>query len=189
MAVIYITEADETQHKFRLPEEEGAVVTIGRNEDCVIPMPGITGLSGLHCSITLSGGVYVITDEGSSNGTFCGERAISSEVLGEGVAYAIGNALLYFDAESAAAPAEAPAPVVEEPAAATPVRRKKKVSAVKMANKAMAAQRKKAETMSAINYVYVLLVLAFAFYGGLTLRHWMETGDFLAPFAQKAAKK
>ncbi len=216
MAVIYITEADNTQHKFRLPAEEGAVVTIGRNEDCLIPMPGITGLSGLHCSISLVEGVYVITDEGSSNGTMDGSRAISSEALREGVAYGIGSAYLYFESESAqAAPAEgapveetlaepipvseyagyeAPvtaeeAPAQEAPAAAPAKKKKKrKPSALNQAALKMASQKRQAQAMSAINYVYVLVVLALAFYGGMSLRHWMVTGEFL-PHAESAPAK
>ncbi len=216
MAVIYIIEADNTQHPFRLPEEEGSAVTIGSREDCLIPLPGIEGLSGLHCSIALKEGEYVITDEGSEGGTLEGERAISSEPLREGVAYSIGAAQLYFDSESAPAeeaPAEEPlaepievseyeeapvaqaAPAAEEaaaPAAAAPVKKKKKKkkapSALSQASLAMATQKRKAQAMSAVNYVYVLLVLALAFYGGMTLRHWMVTGEYLPNFDSSPAK-
>ncbi len=230
MAAIYIIEADNTQHKFSLPAEEGIAVTIGSNEDCHIPLPGIEGLSGLHCSVSLVGGEYVITDEGSEGGTLDGERAISSEVLREGVPYSIGAAYLYFDSESVVPseplaedmPAEEPVAVVEEaeealaepipvseyaeyaqpaaeqeaaaqePAApvAAPVKKKKKrkATALSQATLAMATQRRKDQAMSAINYVYVLLVLALAFYGGMTLRHWMETGDYLPNVDSSPAK-
>ncbi len=224
MAVIYITEADNTQHKFRLPAEAGVPVTIGRGEDCLISMPGIMGLSGLHCSISLVEGQYVITDEGSSNGTMDGSRAISSEPLREGVAYGIGNAFLFFDAETpaaasaepapkvAAAPApeavaeplaepipvseyaayaEAPEPVQQE--APAPVKKKRKAaSSLARVQRNMAAMKSKREAMTAVNYVYVLLVLAFAFYAGMTLRHWQVTGEWLPNFDSspaKAAKK
>ncbi len=221
MATIYIIEADNTQHQFPLPAEEGSSVTIGRNEDCAIPMPGIEGLSGLHCSITLTGGEYVLRDEGSEGGTMEGERAISAEPLREGVPYGIGAAFLYFYADAPAAEtpaAEAPAeevlaepvpvseyadyaeaPVAEEvePAAgavAAPVKKKKKKAptALGKAKKTMVIQQKKAQAMSAVNYVYVLLVLALAFYAGMTLRHWMVTGEYLPNFDSspaKAAKK
>ncbi len=211
MAVIYIIEADNTQHPFRLPEEEGSAVTIGSREDCLIPLPGIEGLSGLHCSIALKEGEYVITDEGSEGGTLEGERAISSEPLREGVAYSIGAAQLYFDSESAPAeealaepievseyeeaPVAQAAPAAEEaaaPAAAAPVKKKKKKkkapSALSQASLAMATQKRKAQAMSAVNYVYVLLVLALAFYGGMTLRHWMVTGEYLPNFDSSPAK-
>ncbi len=220
MAVIDITEADNTQHKFRLPAEAGVPVTIGRGEDCLISMPGILGLSGLHCSISLVEGQYVITDEGSSNGTMDGARAISSEPLREGVAYGIGNAFLFFDAETpAAAPvdaapesapaavvaplaepipvseyaayAEAPAPepVQQEAPAPAPVKKKRKAaSSLARVQRNMAAMKSKREAMTAVNYVYVLLVLAFAFYAGMTLRHWQVTGDWLPNFDASAAK-
>ncbi len=219
MAVIYITEADSTQHKFRLPVDPSVVITIGREEGCVIPMPGIIGLSGLHCSIALVGSEYVITDEGSSNGTLDGERAISSEPLRAGVVYSIGNAALTFDPEiPAAVPAEPvvePAPAAEPlptpvevseyaaPAAeapveaalaetvapAAPVKKKKKKSA--KALKAMPVFQTQSQTMTAVNYLYVIIVLAIAFYAGMTLRHWMVTGSFLpeAPPAEAAVEK
>ncbi len=211
MALIYIVEADNTQHPFPLPAEEGSSVTIGSSEDCSIPMPGIEGLAARHCSITLTGGEYVLADEGSENGTFEGERAIAAEPLREGVAYGIGAAYLYFYAEVPAAaeqevlaepiavseyaeeapveetPAEAPA---EAEAAPAPVRKKKKKkpSALKQASRAMVTQKKQQQAMSAINYVYVLLVLAVAFYGGMTLRHWLVTGEYLPNFDSSPAK-
>ncbi len=214
MAVIYITEADSTQHKFRLPVDPSVVITIGREEGCVIPMTVIIGLSGLHCSIALVGSEYVITDEGSSNGTLDGERAISSEPLRAGVVYSIGNAALTFDPEiPAAVPAEPvvepapaaeplPTPVevseyaapaaeapVETVAPAAPVKKKKKKSAKVL--KAMPVFQTQSQTMTAVNYLYVIIVLAIAFYAGMTLRHWMVTGSFLpeAPPAEAAAEK
>ncbi len=241
MAVIYITEADSTQHKFRLPVDPSVVITIGREDDCVIPMPGIIGISGLHCSITLVGNEYVITDEGSSNGTLDGERAISSEPLRAGVVYGIGNAALTFDPELPEAEAEPvlepepaaeaelvlepepaaeaePAPVLDpaaqpevlavpievseyatpevaaaadEAPAEAPVKKKRKVAPKSRAPFAVPVLQKKSQAMSAVNYLYVFIVLALSFYAGMTLRHWMVTGSFLpesAP-AEAPAKK
>ncbi len=99
MAVIYITEADKTQHKFRLPADPSLVVTIGRNEECMVSMPQIVGISGLHCSISLVEGKHIIRDEGSTNGTLDGQRAIGSEPLRAGVTYSIGNASMTYDPE------------------------------------------------------------------------------------------
>ncbi len=208
MALIYIVEADNTQHPFSLPAEEGSTVTIGSGEDCLIPLPGIAGLSALHCSIALTGGEYVISDAGSEGGTLDGERAISSEPLREGVPYGIGAAFLYFYAEEPAADTLAEETLAEpiavseyaEPAAeegeaaaapAAPLKKKKKKakpSALRQASLNMAAQQKKQQAMSAINYVYVLLVLALAFYGGMTLRHWMVTGEYLPNLDSSPAK-
>ncbi len=212
MAVIYIIEADNTQHQFPLPVEEGGVVTIGSNADCLVPMPGIAGLSGLHCSITLTGGEYVLKDEGSEGGTLDGERAIASEPMREGVPYAIGAAFLYYYAADAPAVQEAPAeeplaeptpvseyaeaPVAaaEESAAspaAAPVKKKKKkkvATPLQQASAAMASQKRKAQALSAVSYVYVLLVLVLAFYAGMTLRHWVVTGEYLPNFDSSPAK-
>ncbi len=211
MPAIYITQADNTQQKFRLPEEEGALVTLGRNEDCTIPLPEVEGMSGLHCTIYRAGGVYGIRDEGSSNGTLMDGRAVADEQLVEGVAYAIGAAYLQYDAE--ATPAEEPlaepipvseyadysAPVAEEAAPvaapAAPVRKKRKTASPLAAGKGVPRVKlqKKNETMEAINWLYVIIVLAISFYAGMTLRHWMEFGTFMpddSPAkASKAVKK
>ncbi len=132
MAVIYITEADRTLHKFRLPEDPSVVVTIGREESCAISLPTILGLSGLHCSIVRVEDTYVMTDEGSTNGTYEGERAISSEPLRAGAVYSIGNAALTFDPEiPAVLPVDPVEPEMEAPAApAEPIVRDDVVVAV-----------------------------------------------------------
>ncbi len=214
MAVIYITEADSTQHKFRLPTDSSVVVTIGREADCVIPMQSVVGISGLHCSIALVGSEYVITDHGSSNGTLADGRAISSEPLCAGVVYSIGNAALTFDPElpvdepvlecTPAETAEAQPEILAEPiavseyaapeaesapAAPAPVK-KKKVPAQSQTPYVMPVYKKKGQTMTAVNYLYVIIILALSFYAGMTLRHWMVTGSFLPEAAPaKAATK
>ncbi len=275
MAVIYITEADSTQHKFRLPEDPNMVITIGRRDDCLISLPMIVGLSGMHCSISMADGQYVITDEGSSNGTLDGDRAISSEYLRAGVAYSIGSAVLIFDPEVEAVPAAAPAP--SAPPAPKPKAKKKAPASSALAEAAASlstgkprkhapsalaeaaasigakdpapapmpvaepapapvaepapapapeeqpmqaeapaseysapapapaapavepppAPRKKkkrkmplnvpklkksSDLLSLASLIYVIIVLAISFYGGMTLRHWMETGTYMPDF-------
>ncbi len=274
MAVIYITEADKTLHKFRLPESPEDVVSIGRNENCLISLPGVIGLSGYHCSIALVGNEYIITDAGSSNGTLAGDRPITSEALCPGVVYGIGTATLTFEQEwdkpAPAAgtagygftpiPAAAPEADNEYTPAPTPSRYAAPASAA-LANAAAAIgmgeqtpqaaslmepipvseyaqpappaqesaplpeygeaeayaeeaasypaeesrpapvkkKRKKPafaaplvtvqeESSGIANMVYVLVVLAVAFYIGMTLRHWMETGDFMPAFLEQSAE-
>ncbi len=286
MAVIYITEADNTQHKYRLPADSETVVSIGRNDDCLISLPSIVGISGLHCTITLVDGAYVITDNASTNGTLEGERRISSEPLRAGVVYGIGNATMTFDpelpeaapaaqpstpapterkskaapsalaeaaaaigvgkrkpapaalAEAAAAigvkgagapatPAAEAAPAEEKPkerrepearidsepaakpdakpaakaegkeatASSSSGSKPEKSSGPKLVTDPAAAPllvpapaKKKNPLLSVVNLVYVLAVIALAFYAGLTLRHWAETGSYL-PSAKKTAAK
>ncbi len=301
MAAIYITEADNTQHSFRLPAEEGAALTIGRNDDCQISLPSVEGISGLHCSITREGGQYIIKDEDSSNGTYVDGRAVGRETLRAGAVYTIGNSAMVFDPETAAAPASKPKPkkklgtsssALAEAAASIGVGKRRKVASsalaeaaasigVKGVGKAPAAApaaepvaaaepapepvaaepapvvepapepeayaapvadsyaapaeeaaahpqaveeppsepapadapapapkkkkrtnklpagvpvlKKKSQAVTAGNMFYVILVLALAFYAGMTLRHWMETGTYLPTFepnkAAKAVKK
>ncbi len=207
MASIYITRADSTQQEFLLPEQEGVLATLGSNEDCTIPLPDIEGIAGLHCSIALVGGEYVITDDGG--GIVEGERAVSSEALREGAAYGIGSAWLFFvpavvgaapEGEVLAEPipvseyAEA-APVQEaapaEAAPAAPVKKKRKPSPLGKAPLKVPKLKKASETMTLVNWLYVLVVLAIAFYGGMALRHWMETGNYLPKdeVPAKAVKK
>ncbi len=299
MAVIYITEANNTKHKFRLPVEPAIPVTIGRNAECLVSLPQIIGISGHHCTITLVDGKHIIKDENSTNGTLEGKRAISSEPLRAGATYTIGNACMTYDPEReladvpAARPAAVAAPPAAEPkpakAAASPalaeaaaaigVGKKRKAvassalaeaaaaigvkgvagpeteaqpSAVKedkeeakpaekpepgdkaeekpakdSTGEAAADKEKKAEPRHSrrrrrhkahakdkagekdgagdddeelspqaaqlrlvFNVLYVLAVLGFAFYAGLTLRHWVETGSYLpsASPAKAAAK-
>ncbi len=116
MAFIFITKADGTQNKYKLPNNPNVRVEIGRNEDCLISLPDVIGISGLHCSITYVDGAHILTDEGSSNGTIVEGGKLSREALQENLKYGIGNCILTYYAEAAQAaptPAAAPAPAVE----------------------------------------------------------------------------
>ncbi len=269
MAVIYITESNNTQHKFRLPTDSSLAVTIGRNADCLISLPQVVGISGLHCSISLVDGKHIIKDEGSTNGTLEGKRAITSEPLRAGATYTIGTAAMTYDPErpvenlplATAAPAAMPAPrsvspALAEAAAAIAGPKRKAVASSALAEAAAAigvkgvaapegakkpedapaasaekkpgepapkaeekadqpreaekpkadepaakpepARRRKAkpgmsdaekkQALAVVNFFYVAIVLALAFYAGLTLRHWVETGNYL-PSSKPAPAK
>ncbi len=121
MAFIFITKADGTQNKYKLPNNPNVRVEIGRNEDCLISLPDVVGISGLHCSIAYVDGTHIITDEGSSNGTIVDGGKVKQEALQENLKYCIGDCYLSYYSEAAqaapapaAAPTVAPTPVVEE---------------------------------------------------------------------------
>ena len=104
MAVIFITRKDGTRQKYRLPAEPGSIISIGRDENCVVSMPDVVGLSGRHCTIRREGADYVIADNHSTNGTLCNGEPITEAVLRRSAVYSLGEATLVFDPETSAAP-------------------------------------------------------------------------------------
>ena len=54
----------------------GQSVTVGRSPSCTIPVVGAGNVSGRHCSITLNGSMMLITDLGSTNGTYVGSQKL-----------------------------------------------------------------------------------------------------------------
>ncbi len=105
MALVYLHKSDGTRNKYRLPANAAIPVQLGRNEDCIISLPDVIGISGLHCTIRFEDGRYYIKDENSTNGTLLNGEAIDEVELQEGCDYSIGDAILRFDAEAPAAPA------------------------------------------------------------------------------------
>ncbi len=194
MALVFIKRTDGTKNKYRLPAKEGLVIPIGRNPDCIISLPDIVGMSGLHCSITHREGSFYISDNGSTNGTYRLDTRLSAEEpLQEGVEYKLGEAILTYDAQGAPVPAlpaaataaagtpplVAPAPASAAPAAAPdagspprPPRRKKNPFAVKRAGY---DPKKKEDGFAPVFAVIIVIVSLLA---GMTLRHWKDTGGF-----------
>ncbi len=165
MALIYITEADKAQHKFRLPSDPSVIVTIGRSEDCLVSLPHIAGVSRLHCSIIMQGGRYTIRDEGSMNGTLADGCPISSAPLRAGVTYSIGTATLSYDPEQpdSSAP-ESEASGCAKPLSPPPV------------SSAQAPSRRRKEGTGRL--LLLLFMMAVAFCLGMVLRSLAETGAF-----------
>lgn len=56
---------------------------VGRLDDCHIRVP-IAGISRKHCEIMVADGSIVITDLGSSNGTYVNQDKVSSQPLSAG---------------------------------------------------------------------------------------------------------
>lgn len=191
MAFIFITKSDGTQNKYRLPNTADVRVDIGRNDECLISLPDVQGISGLHCSIAFMNGYYILKDEGSSNGTILDGASIQEVVLEENRSYGIGDAALSFYAE-AAAPAAAPEPAQAAPAAA-PKAAPRTAGANQALKRSAKAKVRKIQvgkySEEGLSPIYVIVVILIAFAAGLTIRHWKETGTFLPQdlFAAKPA--
>ncbi len=202
MAVIYITEADNAQHKYRLPDDPAHIVTIGRGENCMVSLPDVLGLSRLHCSIVLKDGRYFIRDEGSTNGTLDGKRPISMEVLQSDVVYSIGSAKLSYEPELALPPvpaaaghvaatpavpaadkaADAPADSSAAPAADKAEARPEAPAEPKQepaGQKAAAPRRARRKMPRLLCWLLLVVVVLIAFAAGMMLRCWVDTGSFL----------
>lgn len=59
--------------------QAGKSITIGRAPTCSIPISGASSVSGTHCSVTLSGSMILITDLGSTNGTYVGRQRLTPQ--------------------------------------------------------------------------------------------------------------
>lgn len=62
---------------------EGQTITIGRGKECDVAIDN-TAISRHHLSLSLNGGIFFITDEGSTNGTFVnGSKVTTDEPISE----------------------------------------------------------------------------------------------------------
>ncbi len=57
---------------------EGEVVSIGRGQDCNITIDN-TAISRQHVSLALNGGIFLVSDLGSTNGTFVNGKRVSQD--------------------------------------------------------------------------------------------------------------
>lgn len=60
--------------------DEGGEISIGRGTECDVTIDN-TAISRRHVALTLSNGVYFISDLGSTNGTFVNGKKISAEEM------------------------------------------------------------------------------------------------------------
>ena len=75
--------------------------TLGRGQanDCLINDPSV---SGSHCQVLLEGGVAIIRDLGSTNGTFVNRAPVKEAVLQDGQTIHLGSVQMAFYADGAA---------------------------------------------------------------------------------------
>ena len=94
-AVLTISTGPDTGRVFTIPARE--VVTIGRGENCTFKFDDAS-ISTVHARIVLIGGVYMLNDSKSTNGSFVNEMRVGSPVaLNDGDRVRLGpNCLLRF---------------------------------------------------------------------------------------------
>lgn len=61
------------------PIQAGQKVTIGRAPTCTIPVSGVSHVSGTHCAIAVNGSMIIVTDLGSTNGTYVGNQRLAPQ--------------------------------------------------------------------------------------------------------------
>ena len=88
---VVIEPREERGHRFTLSD----VLTIGRDEDCDISMPGDTYMSGRHARIeTRADGIWIV-DLNSTNGVLVnGTRVMGDKSLHNSDRIQVGNAVL-----------------------------------------------------------------------------------------------
>ena len=94
-AVLTISTGPDTGRVFTIPERE--VVTVGRGDNCTFKFDDAS-ISTVHARIVLIGGVYMLNDNKSTNGSFVNEVRVGSPVaLNDGDRVRLGpNCLLRF---------------------------------------------------------------------------------------------
>jgi hypothetical protein len=90
---LMVTKGDRTGHVFPLPKE--SAVSIGRAPTNDIAIKD-TSISSEHCRIRPEGGVFVVHDLESTNGTFVNEKRITRHELAEGDVVRVGETHLRF---------------------------------------------------------------------------------------------
>ncbi len=96
---------EEEQHRIELMNES---LKIGRGSASDTKIPD-TGLSRVHCELTLENGVPVLRDLGSSSGTFVGNQRVDVQELSSGQKFRAGNTLFTLVSDS---PLDAPTAMV-----------------------------------------------------------------------------
>ena len=74
--------------------QNNKMITLGRNPNNSIPIAGVNSVSGQHCSVVLRGSMILVTDLGSTNGTYvAGKRLVPKQetVVPDGATVYLGN--------------------------------------------------------------------------------------------------
>jgi pSer/pThr/pTyr-binding forkhead associated (FHA) protein/outer membrane protein assembly factor BamB len=100
VAKLTVIQSDSLEGDFPLEEEE---TVLGRDEEADITIDD-KRISRQHCKITLVENGYIITDLGSSNGTFVNSQRITEKPLEDGDQIQIGSSRFKFSLESPAIP-------------------------------------------------------------------------------------
>jgi pSer/pThr/pTyr-binding forkhead associated (FHA) protein len=102
VAKLTVIQSDSLEGDFPLEEEE---ILLGRDEEADITIDD-KRISRQHCKISLAENGYVITDLGSSNGTFVNGQRVTEKPLEDGDQIQIGSSRFKFSLESPAIPGQ-----------------------------------------------------------------------------------
>lgn len=178
--------------KCRLPDTPGTEIYIGSAEGCHVPLPPVEGAPGVACGIYFDGAQYYIIDREATGAVLCNGQAVENAILKLGETYTAGIATIVYDPEI---PVEAPSVQTSVHETQTKpgsgVRKKKRpagpagptVSATRLTGNVPKYQIKKTSpVVQLFTTVYVIVMLALAFWGGMILRYWNETGEIFLPW-------
>ena len=57
----------------------GQEMVVGRSPSCTVPVAGAPSVSGKHCSVSVNGSMILVTDLGSTNGTYLGSQRLAPQ--------------------------------------------------------------------------------------------------------------
>lgn len=187
MALIYIRNQNQ-QYVFELPAMPGAEIYVGTESTCHVNLAGVPGVSPVHARIVCQPEGYVIEDLQSQYGTIMGGRPIvQPEYMMPEVEYVIGQAVLILDL-AAQQPQQGQANSTKQTSqkpklrSAVPKHTASRVPGLKggtQMTQLATTYKRSGSGGSAITVIFVLVLLAVAFYTGLALHHWERTGNFL----------
>jgi pSer/pThr/pTyr-binding forkhead associated (FHA) protein len=178
MATLVLSRDDGSSENFPFT---GETLTIGRHEDCIVPLLHPSG-SSHHASIHFAeDGQYYIKDLGSSNGTRLNGALIEESVLNDGDHIAFGDevAAFYFEEVELNEPlVEIPEPDLLASVATAPPPPLKTPPQVQSASTPHRYATRD-EGGGCVSLLIINLLFVAAFIAGLCLRHYNETGSFL----------
>jgi hypothetical protein len=79
--------------------EVGETITVGQSRQCGVSIPGDVRLSAVHCKVERTREGFVLTDQGSANGTVVNGQRVSRFSLNGGEVIMVGRTVLRFRLE------------------------------------------------------------------------------------------
>jgi pSer/pThr/pTyr-binding forkhead associated (FHA) protein len=83
------------EQTWEVPLEDTDQVTIGRTDESTLPLT-IGNVSRHHAEVVRKGGIFILRDLGSTNGTWFKDQKVGEMVLQDGDVFRIGQALIVF---------------------------------------------------------------------------------------------
>ena len=196
MAAIYITDASGSPLAYELNPE--FMYLIGSGEDCDIRIADTEGVAEQHCELQWNAelNMYMLLGCTPELMITAGDSQHNCVALVAGVAYGIGSAQLSYaeelptaeqvnEAETAGEDEEETGATKLTRAEVVPVQLKRKPAGHTRSLRSNAAAHipeieitRENPVVTLIKPIYVIAVLAAAFLAGLTLHHWLTTGEF-----------